>query len=114
MSEATIQRDVIARLKKIGVEVLRVNSGVIRSGASFVRLAPIGTPDVLVWHPVVAWLELKREGCGKRAKSDATRQAQEAFAANCALLGVPYLLTSDAAAAVAFVRELVAAERGAA
>ncbi len=61
-SEQQIQTAIKGFLELKGYFVLRINSGAIRTqGGGLVRLAPPGTPDLLVIGPegYVAWLEIK-------------------------------------------------------
>lgn len=59
MNEARIQRDIIAACEAAGAIVIRMNAG---KGRNNIRLAPAGTPDLLVIgrHRTV-WLEVKAE-----------------------------------------------------
>lgn len=54
MSETELQRVILDGLEKAGFWAMRINAG--RRGG--VRLAPKGTPDILVLQPYL-WLEVK-------------------------------------------------------
>ena len=56
-SEAAIQLKIIHKAKELGYLVIRMNSGRARNN---VRLAPAGTPDLLLVGPDgVTWVEVK-------------------------------------------------------
>lgn len=60
MTESEIQRDITAYLKTAGFIVYRMNSGYLKKN---VKLAPAGTPDLLVISPMgkTTWIEVKTE-----------------------------------------------------
>ena len=60
MTESDIQNSIIRRLEAKGFTVIRLNAGKARHN---VRLAPSGTPDLLVIGKKgrVLWVEVKRE-----------------------------------------------------
>jgi hypothetical protein len=61
MTEADIQRDIIAYVEECNGIAIRINSGRARIN---VRMAPSGTPDLLAVLPDgrVLWIEVKRAG----------------------------------------------------
>jgi hypothetical protein len=59
VSEADIQRRIIAALEKVGRLVVRVHSGKIRKNGTWMRLAPVGFPDLLVVASPPVFIEVK-------------------------------------------------------
>ncbi|MCW8932147.1 MAG: VRR-NUC domain-containing protein [Gammaproteobacteria bacterium] len=58
-SESEIQKDIIDYLKTTGSIVIRMNSGSLKYN---VKLAPVGTPDLLaVLKTMLIWIEVKTE-----------------------------------------------------
>lgn len=62
-SESDLSRSVQKELVKLGAWVIRLNSGMAKRGARFIRLAEKGTPDLLVLQKGAApgFLELKTD-----------------------------------------------------
>ena len=74
MTEANISRSIQKALPALGVRVLRLQSGKVRTATGFVQLCPTGTPDLLVIarNGRVVWLEVKRPGEKPTAEQAAT------------------------------------------
>lgn len=81
--------------------VLRLNSGVIRSGSRFIHLCPEGTPDYLICCPDPRWIELKAPG-QKTQKERAEKQA--AFGAKVIALGHRHALCTSVQDVEEFLR----------
>jgi len=60
MTESEIQRDIKKYLEDAGFRVYRMNSGYLKKN---VKLAPPGTPDLMVISPFgkTTWIEVKTE-----------------------------------------------------
>jgi hypothetical protein len=81
---------------------MRINSGTRKTSSGFVRLAPAGTPDLLVLHPY-CWLEVKYEPTHWNKKS-AVLAGQQAFRDRASRLGIPVAVVTNIEDALAFVR----------
>lgn len=95
-SETDLQRDILRTLRVCGIRAIRINSG---GRIGRVKLAPAGTPDILVMHPY-CWLEVKDASKLSAVQRDWHRWAAEH--------GVPVFVVrtiGDAIRAVAIVRE---------
>ena len=64
VSETTLSRNIQEALARMGVRVLRLQSGRVRVKGGWMQLAPEGTPDLLaiLKSGRVLWIEVKRPG----------------------------------------------------
>lgn len=62
-AETEISKNIAKALEKLGFIVIRLQSGMIKSGARFIHLCPKGTPDriCLGKNGVTLWFEIKKE-----------------------------------------------------
>ncbi len=62
-SETALSKDIATAIEKLGFTVLRLQSGIIKSGNRFIHLCPKGTPDRICLGPngLTIWLEIKLE-----------------------------------------------------
>ena len=91
-SEGVRQRAILDALERLGFWAIRINSG--RRGG--IRMAPKGTPDILVLQPYL-WLEVKDED-GK------LNPDQEAFFEKAKREGVPCALVRTPQEAISVAR----------
>lgn len=87
MSEGEIQSEILQALKRVGIQAMRINSGMAKVRGGWLQLAPEGTADLIVFPrgkcPV--WLEIKSEK-GKQG------EAQREFETNVRNLGHGYFV----------------------
>lgn len=75
MSETALQRAIIDALATIGIEAIRVHSGMARGRISRIRMARPGTPDLLIALFRQSWGEVKY-GKGKLSQVQVERHAE--------------------------------------
>lgn len=92
MSETDLQRSILDGLEKLGFWAMRINSG--RRGG--VKMAPKGTPDILVLQPYV-WLEVK-------LPVSSVNPDQIAFSERAKREGVPCAVVRSLLEAISVVR----------
>ncbi len=92
MSETQLQRAILDGLEAMGFWAMRINSG--RRGG--VRMAPKGTPDILVLQPYI-WLEVK-------LPVSSINPDQIAFSERAKREGVPHAVVRSLSEAVSVVR----------
>lgn len=61
-SETEISKSIALAMQKLGFTVIRIQSGVIKSGNRFIHLAPKGVPDriCLGKNGLTIWFEIKK------------------------------------------------------
>jgi predicted transcriptional regulator len=90
--ETQLQQAILDGLEKLGFWAIRINAG--RRGG--VRMAPKGTPDILVLQPYV-WLECK-------LKDGELNENQEVFFERAKKEGVPRAVVRSLSEAISVVR----------
>lgn len=86
MREAQIKTDICEFLTKANVFYMKLNSGMVKSGARYIYLCPTGTADLILFlGQRVAWIEMKQLK-GKQ------RSSQVEFQEKVEAAGHPYLI----------------------
>jgi len=99
-TEGQLKSQVNEFLKISGRFFLRLNSGMVKSGARFIYLCPEGTADYLVCCPDPRWIELKApKGTTKRDRAE----KQQAFAVMVQSLGHKHLKATSLDEVIEFV-----------
>ena len=90
MTEADVQRQIVAALKQMGYWVARIQSGKVKVRGGWMQLAPEGTADILaIRGEKTLWCEVKRPKGGIHS------QEQQEFAAIARRAGHEYIVATS-------------------
>ena len=93
MAEAVLVARILAFLEALGVLAWRQNSGVAKRGGYRIKLAPVGTPDIVgaLRSGRMFGIETKDQGARETGKKmRATKEAQERWQRTASASGVLY------------------------
>lgn len=86
MREAEIKTQICEYLTRSNVFYMKLNSGMVKSGARYIYLCPTGTADLILFlGERVAWIEMKQ-------LKGVQRKSQVEFQAKVEAAGHPYLV----------------------